>query len=523
MLFNSYSFIFLFLPITFFGMLWLGKHNQRLAALWLFLASFFFYAAWDTRFALLLLCSITFNYGAGYWIIKHKFSGRNNLAKKVLLLAILTDLCLLGYFKYANFFIESVNAILGNNTSTLVIILPLGVSFFTFTQIAYIVDAYRGITRELNFINYLLFVTWFPHLIAGPVIHHKQIMPQFTLTHTFRINHEHVAVGLTIFILGLAKKVLLADNLSDYANPVFTAASEGHTLMLIEAWIGALAYTLQLYFDFSGYSDMAIGLSLMFNVRLPLNFNSPYKATSIIEFWRRWHMTLSTFLREYLYIPMGGNRKGTVRRYGNLMATMLLGGLWHGAGWSFVVWGGLHGFYLMVNHSWRELKSKLGWHKTSQLESLAGGALTFLAVVAAWVVFRADSFTTATEILKSMAGMRGISLSASLESLFDPDVARNFNITFMGLFPNIEIKKNAIRTIAVGLLIIWLFPNVREIMHKFKPTWDDFNTINTDSQLLNKSWLSWKPSSFHAIVIAAIFYYSFVSLTKVSEFLYFQF
>ncbi len=504
-------------------MLWLGKYSHRLAALWLGLASLTFYAVWDARFVLLLLGSIAFNYGAGYLIGLQRSAGKNILAKRTLILAILVDIGLLGYFKYANFFISTANALLDIHEDTLNILLPLGISFFTFTQIAFLVDAYRRITKEFNFINYLLFVTWFPHLIAGPVIHHKQIMPQFAHAHTFRINYEHVAVGLTIFILGLAKKVLLADNLSDYATPAFTAANEGHTLMMIEAWVGALAYTLQLYFDFSGYSDMAIGLSLMFNVRLPLNFDSPYKATSIIDFWRRWHMTLSTFLRDYLYIPLGGNRKGTLRRYGNLMATMLLGGLWHGAGWTFVVWGGLHGFYLMVNHGWRELKSKIGWSKTSRLGTMTGAMLTFLAVVVAWVIFRADSMTTAIEILKSMAGMRGLSISPTLEPVLEPLISQGMNIMFMGPFPNLNIKDNAFWIIAIGLLLVWICPNVREITHKFKPTWEDVNADKTNNLLSNKSWLTWRPGALHAIVIATIFYYCFVSLTKVSEFLYFQF
>lgn len=339
MLFNSYSFIFLFLPSVFIGMFWLGHYSHRLAALWLGLASLTFYAVWDARFVLLLLTSVAFNYGAGYWLDLRRKSNVNKQAKHTLIVAIAVNLTLLGYFKYANFFINSGNKLFGIHIPALDIILPLGISFFTFTQIAFLVDVYRGIAREVNFIHYLLFVTYFPHLIAGPLMHHKQMMPQFANSKTYRINSTHVAVGLTVFVLGLAKKLLLADGLENYVSPIFDSAREGHTLMLFESWIGSLAYTLQLYFDFSGYSDMAIGLSLMLNIRLPINFDSPYKSKNIIEFWRRWHMTLSAFLRDYLYIPLGGNRKGTARRYSNLMSTMLLGGLWHGAGLTFIAWG----------------------------------------------------------------------------------------------------------------------------------------------------------------------------------------
>jgi D-alanyl-lipoteichoic acid acyltransferase DltB (MBOAT superfamily) len=259
--------------------------------------------------------------------------------------AIAVNLILLGYFKYANFFADNLNHFAGTALPIGQVILPLGISFFTFTQIAFLVDTYQGKVKEFNFVHYTLFVTYFPHLIAGPVLHHKEMMPQFAKRNVCHLNWDNVAVGLSIFVLGLAKKVLIADSLAEFATPIFSAVAAGGQPMLFEAWIGALAYTLQLYFDFSAYSDMAIGISLMFNVRLPMNFNSPYKATSIIDFWRRWHMTLSRFLRDYLYIPLGGSRNGKAQRYLNLMITMLLGGLWHGAGWTFVIWGGLHGFY----------------------------------------------------------------------------------------------------------------------------------------------------------------------------------
>ncbi len=361
------------------------------------------------------------------------------------------------------------------------------------------------------------------------MLHHKQMMPQFGHADTYRVNMDHVAVGLTIFVLGLAKKVLIADNLAEYATPIFAAASEGHTLMLFEAWVGALAYTLQLYFDFSGYSDMAIGLSLMFNVRLPLNFDSPYKATNIIDFWRRWHMTLSAFLRDYLYIPLGGNRKGPARRYLNLMATMLLGGLWHGAGWTFVIWGGLHGLYLMINHGWREFKTRMGWRDGGRLAKLGAGALTFLAVVVAWVFFRADSFTSAQSILTGMAGMNGVSLPSSLETRLASALSNLPLISpvFEGMFPNTLLNTgNAIGSIAIGLALVWLFPNVRQIMRNYKPTWEDMAGKSTPAPLpqgMVARGLVWRPTIIRAWALSTIFLLCVFSLTKVSEFLYFQF
>lgn len=502
MLFNSYSFIFLFLPVVFFGMFYLGRRSHRLAAVWLGLASLTFYAMWEPRFVLLLLGSIAFNYCAGYLIGKRHTAGAFKQAKYLLIFAIAANLGLLCYFKYVNFFISSVNQFSGINLVQTEIFLPLGISFFTFTQLAFLVDVQRGLTREYNFEHYLLFVTYFPHLIAGPVLHHKQMMPQFSKPSTYRINIENVSIGLTIFVLGLAKKVLIADNVAEFSTPIFNAARDGQTLALLEAWTGALAYTLQIYFDFSGYSDMAIGLSLMFNIRLPMNFDSPYKATSIIDFWRRWHITLSNFLRDYLYIPLGGNRKGTAQRYSNLMITMLLGGLWHGAGWTFIIWGGLHGLYLIINHAWRAVTSHLGWKPQGPLAQLIFGAMTFIAVVISWVFFRAENFTTAYSMLSSMFGAHDF----MPESWVPP--------------------REALKLIIPFLLLTWLTPNVRQMLISFKPTWEDMEGVKTPAPYPTSrlaSWLNWQPSRAHAIGLGFLFIWCLNSLTKVSEFLYFQF
>ena len=463
MLFNSYGFIFLYLPIVLLVFFWLARISHAFAAGWLALASLFFYGYWNPAYVGLLLGSIVCNYAFGLWIAKIRIGeqgpgseGQKKRKKRLLIAAIAANLLLLAYYKYANFFVGSVNSMAGTQWSPGGIILPLGISFFTFTQIAFLVDTYHGKVKEYNFIHYLLFVTYFPHLIAGPVLHHKDMMPQFAHASTYRINWDHVATGLLLFTLGLCKKVLWADSLAPFATAIFDGVQHGMEIgtlpTIYEAWSGALAYTLQIYFDFSGYTDMALGAALMFGIRLPVNFNSPYKATSIIEFWRRWHITLSTFLRDYLYIPLGGNRKGKLRRYLNLMITMLLGGLWHGAGWTFVIWGALHGAYLTINYLWRGIIGErlLAW-VPNWLGSLAGGALTFIAVVAAWAVFRADNMAHALVILKAMFGIaaRPISLEAVLHS----------NLLLLTDMSG----RDLLRLLIPGLFWVWLLPNSTRI------------------------------------------------------------
>jgi alginate O-acetyltransferase complex protein AlgI len=445
MLFNSIPFLFAFLPITFVGFFVLGSKSHRFAALWLAVASLFFYGWWNVNFVGLLMASVLGNYVAG-WLIGHETrkSGRN-YGKLFLGIAITGDLLLLGYFKYANFFASSISVLLETPPSFGEIVLPLGVSFFTFTQIAFLADTYQGTAKEYNFIHYLLFVTYFPHLIAGPILHHKQMMPQFAKPLTYRLDWSNISVGTTILAIGLVKKVLIADTFGQIATPVFSLAQHGGHPTLTTAWAGALAYTLQLYFDFSGYSDMAIGISRLFNVKLPLNFNSPYKATNIIDFWRRWHMTLSAFLLKYVYIPLGGNRHGKARRYLNLLLTMLLGGLWHGAGWTFVLWGGLHGIYLIVNHGFRSVVGRFGWsvERFGVVGTIATGLLTFVAVTVGWVFFRAENFDTAQLMLWGMVGGHGI----SRQPVFGE---AGFN------------NKEILLLISSGLLIVWFLPNSQQ-------------------------------------------------------------
>ena len=519
MLFNSFAFLFGYLPIVLAGYFLLDRLTSsaswRLApALWLALASLFFYAWWDVRYLPLLLASICVNYGAGRLIGARAGAAR----KRALVVALALNLGLLAYYKYANFFIDSVNAVAvaagaGAGSlpwSGLDIILPIGISFFTFTQIAFLVDCYRGEVREYRFIHYVLFVSYFPHLIAGPVLHHRDMMPQFADPANAHPRAANFAIGLSIFTIGLAKKVLIADNLSPLAMPVFAA---GATPTLIEAWIGVLAYTFQLYFDFSGYSDMAIGLSRLFGVKLPLNFNSPYKAANIADFWRRWHMTLSRFLRDYLYIPLGGSRRGEAMRYRNLMLTMLLGGLWHGAGWTFVIWGGLHGLYLVLQQAWQRLFGAapgycwLRWWP---------GVLTFLAVMLAWIFFRAPDVATAWDIAGALVGANGVSLPRGLAS-HAPSLAQwGWQPAFDGI-RWIELAGPGLPVLLAAMLLAFKAPNTQEIFFLYEPA------IERIFQPAGRWAFSWRPTSRWSVGLAALFVACIFGMNRVTEFLYFQF
>lgn len=515
MLFNSFAFLFGYLPIVLAGYFLLDRLTSsaslRLApAVWLALASLFFYAWWDVRYLPLLLASICVNYGAGRLIGARAGAAR----KRVLVAALALNLGLLAYYKYANFFIDSVNAVAvaagaGAGSlpwSGLDIILPIGISFFTFTQIAFLVDCYRGEVREYRFIHYVLFVSYFPHLIAGPVLHHRDMMPQFADPANAHPRAANFAIGLSIFTIGLAKKVLIADNLSPLAMPVFAA---GATPTLIEAWIGVLAYTFQLYFDFSGYSDMAIGLSRLFGVKLPLNFNSPYKAANIADFWRRWHMTLSRFLRDYLYIPLGGSRHGEAMRYRNLMLTMLLGGLWHGAGWTFVIWGGLHGLYLVLQQAWQRLfgAARAHWWPT---------LLTFLAVMLAWIFFRAPDVATAWDISGALVGANGVSLPRGLASHAASLAQWGLHPAFDGI-RWIELAGPGLPVLLGAMLLAFKAPNTQEIFFLYEPA------IERIFQPTGRWAFSWRPTRRWGVGFAALFVACIFGMNRVTEFLYFQF
>jgi alginate O-acetyltransferase complex protein AlgI len=470
-LFNSWEFVLLFLPLALLlhralGRLW----GIRAGIGVLIVASLGFYVWWSPANLPVLLCSIVGNYLAGM-VLQSDSMQRSQVARGwVLFVAIAVNLVALGHYKYTNFLIGSLNS-LGASLQPQSILLPLGISFFTFTQIAYLVDSHRGKVIERSFPSYLVFVTYFPHLIAGPILHHSQMMPQLARVVPADIGVRDMYLGAAWFFIGLAKKVLLADSLAPFANAYFDAAADGVALTTAEAWTAALAYTFQLYFDFSGYSDMAIGLSLMFGVTLPLNFESPYKARNIIDFWRRWHITLSNFLRDYLYISMGGNRHGVPRRYANLVVTMLLGGLWHGASWTFVVWGGLHGLYLVMNHAWRWLTERFDLPRADRSTVLSGLSwlLTFLAVVVAWVLFRAESLESALAILAAMAGStsaNSASVAAEVASLIGP-WSTSAEVTEMAGTRLIQGSHPEFYLVAAALIAAFA-PNSRELTQRLE-------------------------------------------------------
>ncbi|MCE3263838.1 MAG: alginate O-acetyltransferase [Pseudoduganella sp.] len=506
MLFNSFSFLLAFLPVTLIGYFALARRNPVWGVGWLALASLFFYGWWDVRYVPLLLASIVANYGCAQAI--RRAQGR---ARRWWLAGAVTgNLLLLAYYKYADFFYASLT---GEHAHVLQVVLPIGISFFTFTQIAFLVDTARGFVQEGRFIHYVLFVTYFPHLVAGPVLHHKEMMPQFADPRNALPRAGNFSVGGTIFLIGLAKKTLLADSLAPYAHALFNAPGEPTLLM---AWGGVLAYTFQLYFDFSGYSDMAIGLSRMFGINLPLNFNSPYKSLNVVDFWRRWHMTLSRFLRDYLYIPLGGNRHGAARAKVNLMVTMVLGGLWHGASWNFVVWGGLHGLYLVIVHAWQALKARLGWQEGGRAGRLAAWALTFIAVVFAWVFFRAADLPSALSIVAGMVGQHGLSLpdaiGARLGGLRDV-------LSQLGVGWSLGGGAQFIETwswVLVAALVAFCAPNTQQIMHRFDPALDHDGKVAP-------ARLSWVPSQRHALASGLLAVLCLLALARPSEFLYFQF
>lgn len=449
-----------------------------------------------------------FNYTCGVLLSnQHSYSRR-----LILYFGVGANLALLGYYKYANFFVDNINTLPNTNWHIETVILPLAISFFTFQQVAYLVDAYRGETKEYSFLHYALFVTFFPQLIAGPIVHHKEMLPQFAKQSTYRLNKQDLAIGFTIFIIGLFKKVVIADSFASYATPIFASADSGLSLTFFQAWEGAIAYSLQLYFDFSGYSDMAIGLARLFGIKLPLNFNAPYQAVNIIDFWRRWHITLSRFLRDYLYFPLGGNRKGNFRRYINLFLTMLLGGLWHGAGWTYIAWGALHGCYLMLNHGWQKL-----WYKPINRWWSRGIAhtITLLAIIVSWVFFRAETFSGALAMLDSMANLPN-NLHGRLGPLeqFLSYCGFNFNGGYLIFEHYLKLA-----WLIIWIIIIFYWPTTQQIMHKFQPA------LNVPQEKKPAWWnkVSWEPSTVWSIMISLMAVLSILHLGSISEFLYFQF
>ena len=533
MLFNSFEYIFLFLPITlivFYRLVKLKK-NQKLAIVWLVIASLFFYAWWNPPYLALLVISICINYALGISLAKAYSQKQEKQGKLFLIIGILFNLGLIGYYKYSNFFINNINDITGASITWFNIILPLGISFFTFQQISYLIDSSQGQNNQYGFIEYCLFVSFFPQLIAGPIVNHKEMLPQFSQRAIFHYLPNDMAIGLSIFSIGLFKKVVISDQIALYSTPFFNAASQATLLTPFEAWTGALAYALQLYFDFSGYSDMAIGAARMFGIKLPLNFNSPYKATNIIDFWGRWHMTLTRFLTQYLYHPLAmimsrrrvQKGKSLIRRgvgspaaFTELIAvptifTMFLAGVWHGAGWQYIIFGLLHGFYLTINHGWNMIQAFMGNKALAQnfWRKGIGQIITLIAVVISMVFFRSPNVKTAMVMLTSMSNVEQLS----------SDV----------MFPHrvIENPHFAVTLIILLFAFVLMIPNTQEWLAQFEPALNYYpNQLRKDQpQWLVDFWekLQWRPTRKWAIITATIGLVSIFSLSRVSEFIYFQF
>lgn len=485
MLFNSYEFIFLFLPITLVIYFMLNKFNKNmLSKAWLVIASLYFYSYFNKSYLILIIVSILVNYFIGTEL---NMKTNNVIRRKVLLIfGVLFNLGALGYFKYYDFFIENINYIFKTNFNLLHIMLPLGISFFTFQQLSYVIDNYHRKSLNYDFLSYCLFVTFFPQLIAGPIVLPAEMLPQFENEENKKINWENMNRGLYMFSIGLAKKVIIADTIAHFANAGFDMME---SLNFAEAWLTSISYTLQLYFDFSGYCDMAMGIGMIFNIILPINFNSPYKSTNIQEFWRKWHITLGRFMTNYLYIPLGGNRNGELKTLRNLFIVFLASGIWHGAGWNFVIWGMLHGICILIHRIWkntgRKLSKFIGWFITMNLVNVF------------WVFFRAENLQSAVKVLKGMIDINGFLylLKYPTRALETTKKLREMTAERLGGLGS----KEEILILIISIILVFLVKNSYEKMKNFKIK------INYSFEIL-----------FYII-------FSIFSLTGMSTFLYFNF
>jgi alginate O-acetyltransferase complex protein AlgI len=487
--FNSYPY-FVFLAVVVVGFRLLEKNAATGRRVFLLLASYAFYAWWRADFLVLLAGSTLANYALGREIEQRR--ARGNPRRGFLVAGLVFNLGLIATFKYDTLFVGTFDALSGIGLAVPHFFLPLAISFFTFEQISYLVDADAGKTHHYGLLDYALFVAYFPHLIAGPIVRHNDLIPQFRKT---RARNDDLATGITLFTIGLAKKTLIADNLAPFADAIFNAAGRGTHLGATDSWLGTLFFAFQIYFDFSAYSDMALGSSVMLGIRLPVNFHSPYKSASIIEFWRRWHISLSAFLRDYLYIPLGGNRTGRARRYLNLFITMLLGGLWHGANWTFMLWGGLHGLYLSINHAFRHITK--GWQPPSAMRlplHVASVALTFAATTLAWIVFRSADLASARNVVGGFFGL-GHSSVVSLSPL-------------------------AMATLLLLFGLVWFMPNSMELLWRHDPA---LPSPYASEPVTPAPRLSWKPTPWNAAAYGLLCIVSVLALSNLKPFIYFQF
>jgi D-alanyl-lipoteichoic acid acyltransferase DltB (MBOAT superfamily) len=539
-LFNSYTFIFGFLPIVLTGFYILGARQRDWALLWLTAASLMFYAWWRPVNVLLIAPSILINYGLAR-ALERTGEARPAAARLILLAGIIFNLCFLGYFKYLNFLEGTLNDAFGTGFVLRQLILPLGISFITFQKIAFLVDVHGGRVSRFSLADYGLFVLFFPQLIAGPIVHYREMMPQFR-TAPCRYDPENVAVGLSLFFFGLAKKLVLADPLSLLVAPLYGKAAAGVPQSLTETWIAALGFTLQIYFDFSGYSDMALGLARFFGIKLPANFNSPLKARSMVDFWLRWHVSLTRFLTAYIYNPMTltltrrrmaegkaifGGRNTNIAAFSNLLAmptllTMLISGIWHGAGYTYILWGLLHGVMLCINHAWRLIRPRI-WSNTklyNRRMAPLGFALTFLSVVAAMVLFRASSVNAAVLLWKGMLGVYGVTLP---QAVFARLGAAAGWLSALGVQPAWSSGSLLVAaTFRIGLLLIvaLLMPNTLQMLAAFEPA---IGVKPEKSPSYVSRVLTWRPNGVWAGGLAGVALAGLLSLGELSEFLYWQF
>ena len=487
--FNSYPY-FVFLAVAVIGFRWLESRGLTGRRVFLLLASYAFYAWWRADFLVLLAGSTCVNFVLGREIEAR--AARLADRRGLLIAGLVFNLGLIALFKYDTLFVSTANDVLGIGLPVPHFFLPLAISFFTFEQISYLVDADAGKTHNYSLLDYALFVAYFPHLIAGPIVRHNDLIPQFR---QLRSRNDDLATGMTLFTIGLAKKSLIADNLAPFADAIFNAAGRGIATGPTDSWLGTLFFAFQIYFDFSAYSDMALGSSVMMGIRLPVNFHSPYKAASIIEFWRRWHISLSAFLRDYLYIPLGGNRVGRARRYLNLFITMLLGGLWHGANWTFMLWGGLHGLYLSINHAFRHATRGMTVSPAFRLPLRAASVLlTFAATSLAWIVFRAPDLASAGRIANGLLGGGHSSI-----------------VSFSPL---------AAVTLALLFALVWFAPNSMQLLWRHDPA---LPSPYPNDPVTPATRLAWQPTRWQAAAYGLLCIVAVLALSNLKPFIYFQF
>jgi len=464
--------------------------------LWIVGASLVFYGLWDWGLTCLLIGSVLTNYTLGIFLNNGQIKKEHS--KKILCLGIICNLGVLVFFKYLITY-GSTKPQLFSSVLESSFVIPIALSFFTFQQIIYLVEIWRGNLNETKFLNYFLFVTFFPQLLNGPIVRPNEFFPQLVGKKFFKLQADQIAAGLTIFSCGLFKKVVLADGIARYSDSAFDAVSEGGVLSFTEAWSGTLSFTLQIYFDFSGYSEMAIGLGCLFGILLPTNFESPYKSSSLIDFWYRWHMTLSRFVKDYIYIPLGGKHRGSLKRIVNIFIIMVIGGTWHGVGSTFIVWGIFHGCFLVLNHLWRQIQNLLGYSsgKRNFIYEISGCIITFLTVAVLWVFFRADNLDVAISIIQSLFGFH---------------TSQNFD------FDSIKINEDRLWFL---LIIVWFFPNMKEIMSKFYES-KFFNTQEYNSAV-GRRWYHWHPNTLWAAFVTILFIMSLLEITHSKQFIYFLF